>query len=365
MPKKEIHHWTVPYLQVLDEKGKADPDLEPDLSPEDLKKLYRAMVLSREADQRMLNLQRQGRIGTFPPGMGQEAAFCAPTLALNEKDWLVGAFREPGARMMRGENLARALLLYNGFEEGNIPPPGGERTLPVSIIVAAQTLHAVGIGYAMKYKGEKDTAVLAFFGDGATSEGDFYEALNFASLWEAPVVFLCQNNQYAISVPRSKQTRSRTLAQKALAHDIPCIQVDGNDALGMYSAAREALERARSGGGPTLVEAVTYRLAMHTTADDPGKYRSKEEEEEWRAKDPIPRLRTYLEGKGLWDSRAEDSLREEVKKALDEEVKTFESIKDFKPDACFDHVFGTTHPWIEKQRKEFLAELEKEERENA
>ncbi len=365
MPRKDILQFSVPYLQVLDERGKADQELEPDLPPEELARLYRAMVLSREADQRMLNLQRQGRIGTFPPGVGQEAAFCAPTLALTEKDWFVGAFREPGARMMRGENLARALLLYNGYEEGNVPPPGGERTLPVSIIVGAQTLHAVGIGYAMRYKGEKDSAVLVFFGDGATSEGDFYEALNFASLWEAPVVFLCQNNQYAISVPRSRQTRSRTLAQKALAHDVPCIQVDGNDALGMYSAAAEALERARSGGGPTLIEAVTYRLMMHTTADDPRKYRSKEEEEEWRKKDPIPRFRTYLAEKGIWNGEKEEALRGEIKKILDEEVRAFEAQKDFKPDAPFDHVFGTPHPWIEAQRAEFLAELEKERSENA
>jgi pyruvate dehydrogenase E1 component alpha subunit len=359
MPISEVGKYTVSYLQILDEKGNVDKELEPKLSNEDLIKLYRAMFFAREADQRMIKLQRQGRIGTLGPSSGQEAAHCAPMFAATEKDWMVGAFREAGARLMKGESITQTLIFYNGFEEGN-KRPDNQRILPVSIIVGSQNLHAVGIAYAMKYRGEKDAAVIVFFGDGATSEGDFHEALNFASVWKVPVVFICQNNQWAISLPRSKQTNSKTIAQKAIAYDMPGIQVDGNDALAMYQATKEALDRAKSGGGPTLIEAVTYRLMMHTTADDPTKYRTKEEEEEWWKKEPISRFKTYLEKKKIWDDAKQKTLGEEVKQKIDAAIKEFEAIADFKPDAPFDHIFGTKHDVIEEQRQEFLDNLRKE-----
>jgi pyruvate dehydrogenase E1 component alpha subunit len=359
MPTREVGSFSVSHLQVLDEEGNVDQQLEPSLSAEELRKLYRHMVLGREADQRMLKLQRQGRIGTFGPSTGHEAVHCAAAFALTEKDWFVGAFREAGARLIRGETLTQALLMYNGYEEGNIHPTAG-RVLPVSIIVAAQTLHAVGIAYAMRYRGEKDAAVLTIFGDGATSEGDFHEALNFAAVWKAPVVFLCQNNQWAISVPLRKQTNSKTLAQKAIAYDIPGIQVDGNDALAVYKAVKEALDRAHAGEGPTLIEAVTYRLLMHTTADDPKKYRSPEEEEQWWKRDPIPRFRKYLEKKGIWNADLQAALDAEIAQEIEAAVQAFESMSGFPPDAPFDHVFGTKHAAIEEQRAEFLADLQKE-----
>jgi len=359
MPLKEIERFSVSYLQILDEKGNVDKELEPKLSGDDLIRLYRGMFLGREVDQRMLKLQRQGRIGTFGPCTGQEAAHCAPAFAMTEKDWFVGAFREVGARLMRGESILQPLLFHNGFEEGN-RRPDGKRILPISIIVGSQTLHAVGIAYAMQYRGEKDSAVVTFFGDGGTSEGDVHEAMNFAGAWKAPVVFICQNNQWAISLPRSKQTSSRTLAQKAIAYDMPGIQVDGNDALAMYKATKDALDRAHAGEGPTFIEAVTYRMMMHTTADDPTKYRMETEVEQWRTRDPIPRFRIYLEKKGIWDDARQKKLEEEIKNEIDAAVKEFEAMTDFKPDAPFDFVFGTRHDEIEEQRQAFLEEVRKE-----
>lgn len=359
MPLKEIAQFSVSYLQILDEKGNVDAKLEPKISQKDLLALYRWMVLGRETDQRLINLQRQGRIGTVGPSTGQEAAHVVPAFLMKDNDWFVGAFREAGARLVRGESITQALLFYNGFEEGN-KKPEKYRTLPVSIIVGSQMLHAVGIGYAMKYRGEKDTAVLTFFGDGATSEGDFHEAMNFAGVWQVPVVFICQNNQWAISMPRRKQTKSETIAQKAIAYGIPGIQVDGNDPLAMYKATKEALERARSGGGPTLIEAVTYRLMMHTTADDPKKYRTEKEVENWTKKDPLPRFKKYLENKGIWDNAKEKKLAAEIKEEIDAAVKEFESIKELPPDAAFDYVFGTESDEIEEQRREFLQNLKED-----
>jgi pyruvate dehydrogenase E1 component alpha subunit len=358
MPIREIERFSVSYMQVLDEHGKVDAELEPDLSQAELTRLYRAMVLAREADQRMLKLQRQGRIGTFGPSTGQEAAVCGPTLAMTEKDWFVGAFRELGAQLMRGMPLSSILLFYNGFEEGNVRLDGAcYRTTPVSIVVGSQTLHAVGMAYAMKYRGEKDSAAVTFFGDGATSEGDVYEAMNFAAVWQAPVVFICQNNQWAISVRRKQQTYARTLAQKAIACEMPTIQVDGNDALAMYKATKEALDRAHAGKGPSFIEAVTYRLLMHTTADDPSKYRPEEEVQEAWKKEPLSRFRAYLTGKGIWNDDKQAALATEIKGEIDAAVAEFESQSEFKLDACFDHAFGTRHQVIEQQRAEFLANL--------
>jgi pyruvate dehydrogenase E1 component alpha subunit len=197
-------------------------------------------------------------------------------------------------------------------------------------------------------------------GDGATSEGDFHEAMNFAAVWNLPVLFVVQNNQWAISVPRSKQTKSATIAQKAIAYGMPGVQVDGNDALAVYAAALEALDRGRRGEGPTLIETVTYRLMMHTTADDQYKYRTKEEEETWWRRDPLVRFRAYLEAKKIWSEKDQEALEEEYKVEIEKQVKAFEEMSGWKPDAPFDHVFGTRHERIEAQRREFLAETAKE-----
>lgn len=359
-PDLKDRSFTISQLQILDEQGNLDKSREPELKAEELLRLYRAMALARAVDERLLNLQRQGRIGTFPLCRGQEAASCGPALAMTKEDWFVGAFRELGGRLMRGEPIENVLHYFNGYEEGAVFP-GGERTLPISIIVGAQTLHAVGIAYAMKLRGKQDSAVVCFFGDGATSEGDFHEAMNFASVWEVPVVFICMNNQWAISVPREKQTKSPTLAQKAIAYDMPGIQVDGNDALAMYQATRDALERARAGGGPTFIEGVTYRLSMHTTADDPTRYQPPEQLQAWESRDPLPRFKRYLEKKRLWNDKKEGQLESEIKQQIEDAVRAFEAKGDWKLDAPFDHVFGTRHSRIEEQRAEFLENLKQED----
>ncbi len=358
MPRKEIARFTVENLSILDENGRVDHDLEPDLAEEDLLSLYRAMVMGREADQRMLKLQRQGRLGTFSPSTGQEAGSVGPTFAMSKMDWFVGAFRELGGRLMRGHRFADVLRFWNGMEEGSAIP-AELRTFYDSVIVGAQIPHATGLAYAQKLKNE-DAATVCWFGDGATSEGDFHEGLNFAAVWQAPVVFICQNNGWAISIPRAKQTRSETIAQKAVAYGIPGIQVDGNDVLATYAAAKEALDRAKSGGGPTLIEAVTYRMGVHTTADDPTRYRDDSLTDQWQAKDPLNRFRIYLEAKGYWDEAREAALWDTVKAEIAAEVHDYENGPELKIDTPFDHVFGTRHPVIEEQRAEFLALLAEE-----
>ena len=359
MPLDTIEQFSVSRLSILDETGKVDASLVPDLSDDQLIYLYESMTRSRMMDARMLNLQRQGRLGTLPVCTGQEAAFCPAVLAIRDTDWFVGSYRELGARLMRGETLTNALLLFNGYEEGNVNPVN-DRTLPVSIVLASQLPHAVGLAYGSRLRGETDTVALAIFGDGSTSEGDFHEALNFAGVLDAPVIFLCQNNQFAISTPREFQTRSETIAQKALAYGIQGIQVDGNDALAVYRAVKEAADRARNGDGPTLIEAVTFRMAMHTTADDPSRYRSDDLVASWEKKDPLIRFRTYITEKGIWSDDAQAELETRIKSEIDTAVQEFERGVTMKPDAPFDHVFGTPARIIEDQRARFLANLSKE-----
>ncbi len=350
-------------LQILDKGGKVvAPKLEPKLPAELLKKIYYTMVLSRLADDRFLKLQRGGRIGTFAPSVGQEAAQAGSAAALENDDWTVHSFREQAAYLFRGLPLEKIILYFGGDARGN-RIPDGMNVLPMAVPVATQVLHAVGIAWAAKAKKEK-SAVMCYFGDGATSEGDFYEGLNFAGVMKAPVVFVCQNNQYAISVPRGKQTAAKTLAQKSIACGFPGIQVDGNDALAMYAACREAVERARSGGGPTLIEAYTYRMWMHTTADDPKKYRSSQEEEEWKGKDPIKRMRNYLAGKGIWSEEFEKETQQKALAEIDKAVKAAEAITPPKPDDLFDYMFAEITPELAGQKaylKKALAEREIEE----
>ena len=359
MPRKQIAKFSVQHLQILDENGKLDAKLEPKLSEDQLLEMYRWMRLARGLDERMLKLQRQGRLGTFPPNTGQEAISVPVALAMKKKDWFVGAFRELGGRLVRGEPLTSTLYYYNGWEEGNILPDKELRIIPTSVVIACQIEHAVGLAWASRYKGE-DSATVCFIGDGGTSEGDFHEGLNFAAVWKAPVVFIVQNNQWAISIPRESQTSSETIAQKGIAYGIPCLQIDGNDPLAMHVAITEALARARKGEGPTLIEAVTYRLMMHTTADDPKKYRTEEEEKCAWEKEPLIRFNKYLKDKGFWDDAKEEALLGEVKAKVEEAVKEFESPKDWQQDEPFKHVFGTEHPVIAEQHEEFLANVKRE-----
>ncbi|HEY4908240.1 MAG TPA: pyruvate dehydrogenase (acetyl-transferring) E1 component subunit alpha [Methylomirabilota bacterium] len=353
MPRTLIEpQFPIERLSVLDSDGKLDAKLEPKLAPDDLKRLYRAMVLGRRLDERMIKLQRQGRIGTFAPIKGQEASQIGSIFTLGPKDWMVPSFRETAAMIWRGWPIEKILAFYAGRLEGGQPAPE-QHDLPVTIPVATQLPHAVGLAYAIQYRGD-DAVVMVYFGDGATSEGDFHEAANFAGVWHGPVVFVCQNNQWAISVPLKKQTNSRTIAQKALAYGFPGIQVDGNDVLAVYAASREAVDRARAGEGPTLIECVTYRLGMHTTADDPTKYRAEEEVTFWEQKDPLTRFRVYLEKKKLLDASVEEQVDEEIARA----VERFEAMPPADPLSMFDHAYAELPPGVGAQRAELAARLQ-------
>ena len=358
MPRKEINIADkVEYLSILDEKGTLDPDLEPEIPEEILLKLHRAMVLGRAFDERLLNLQRQGRIGTFPPISGQEAAHLCTVAALALSDWFVPAFRETAAEIWRGRSLESVIIYYNGFSEGAYIPPD-RNDLPNSVPVGSQILHAVGLAWAAKYR-KTDRVAMAFFGDGGTSQGDFHEGLNFAGVFQAPAIFICQNNQWAISMPRTKQTRSETIAQKALAYGIPGIQVDGNDILATYAAAKEAVDRARSGGGPTLIECVTYRLTVHTTADDPRRYRTEEEVEKWKKRDPITRFQKYLVGKGLLSEDKIVSIKsavlEQIQAAVDNAEEQMKKMGD--PMNMFDFAYAEMSPSLLEQQEAFAREM--------
>ena len=359
MPKKQLVKFTVPYLQILDETGQLDAKLAPDLGEETAVEMYRWMRLAREMDERMLKLQRQGRLGTFPPCTGQEAVSVPAAMLMKDGDWFAGAFRELGGRLVRGEPLTATLHYYNGWEEGNIQPAEDLRILPTSVVIGCQIEHAAGLAYAAQYKGTDEVAV-AFIGDGGTSEGSFHEGLNFAAVWKAPLVTIVQNNQWAISIPRSGQTASETLAQKGLAYGMPMMQVDGNDPLAVWVAVSEAIDRARAGEGPTLIEAVTYRLMMHTTADDPTKYRSEEDEKTAWEREPLIRTRKWLTSQGWWDDHREEDLLAEMKARVEEAVQDFETPRDWAMDEPFRHVHGTDHEVIAEQHRDFLMNVERE-----
>jgi pyruvate dehydrogenase E1 component alpha subunit len=352
MPRTVLEpRFQVEYLSILDSDGNLDSSLEPEIAPADLKKLYRAMLLGRRLDERMIRLQRQGRIGTFAPIKGQEASQVGAVATLKKSDWTVPSFRETAAMLWRGWPIEKLLLLFAGYLEGG-QPDEHQHDLPITIPVATQMPHAVGLAYAAQYRGD-DAVVMAFCGDGATSEGDFHEAVNFAGVWHVPVVFVVQNNQWAISVPLKKQTHSRTIAQKALAYGIPGLQVDGNDVLAVYAACTEAVERARGGDGPTLIECVTYRLGVHTTADDPTKYRTAEEVAAWEHKDPLTRFTAYLKKKRLLES----GLDEEVDKEIAAAVQRFEAMGPAKPLTMFEHVYAELPPHLKAQREQLAAFL--------
>ncbi|MBS3804518.1 MAG: pyruvate dehydrogenase (acetyl-transferring) E1 component subunit alpha [Oleiphilaceae bacterium] len=359
MPRKKIKlDHQIENLSILNEKGKLDKDLVPEIDDKTLLRMHRTMVLSRRFDEHQLRWQRQGRIGTFAPAKGQEASQVGSIAAIEPSDWMVPSFRETTAAIWRGTPLT-GLLLYNaGYNEGG-RIPDDQNDLPIAIPVASQISHAVGIAYAMKCRGEKHLA-MTYFGDGATSEGDFHEGLNLAQVYNTPTVFICQNNQWAISTPREIQTRTKTLAQKALAYGMPGLQVDGNDLLAVYAATREAADRARKGDGPTLIECVTYRIEVHTTADDPSKYRSEEEVEAWKKRDPIVRFERYLKTKKLLSDDDIEGIDEEVikevKGAWKEAEDQMKQLGD--PVDMFDHLYAERPPYLEEQRQDMKQSLE-------
>ncbi|MFA4906961.1 MAG: pyruvate dehydrogenase (acetyl-transferring) E1 component subunit alpha [archaeon] len=355
MPKKTVAEFKVEWIQVLDENGKCDEALAPKLSEAELKKLYELMVLTRAFDEKAFKLQRQGRLGTYAQCLGQEASQVGAAFAMKNEDWLFPTYRDHGASIARGIPIAKLFQYWGGDERGNAIPEE-INNLPVAIPVGTQALHATGFGMAMNIMKKKSVGV-TFFGDGASSTGDVQIAMNFAGVFNAPVVFVCENNQYAISVPKKKQTNSQTIAQKAIAHGINGIQVDGNDVLAVYSAAKKAVEEARSGKGPTLIECLTYRLGEHTTADDSKKYRSESEVQEWRKKDPIARYEKFLAGKGLWNEEYAKKAAEEASAKVESAVSEYEKIPLPSPGEFFDYVYAKPTQEISEQKKEFLESL--------
>jgi pyruvate dehydrogenase E1 component alpha subunit len=352
MPKKLIETFSVEWLQILDEDGNCDEELLPPLSYEQVKKLFEWMILARTFDQKAFNLQREGRLGTYASILGQEAAQIGSAFALRPTDWMFPAFREPGASFVRGLPMHIILQYWAGDERGS-QIPEGLNDFPISIPVATQIPIAVGVALAAKSNGDP-VAVMAFMGDGATSKGDFHEGLNFAGVFSAPVVFVCQNNQWAISVPLRRQTAAKTLAQKAFAYGLPGIQVDGNDVLAVYRAATEALTRAREGKGPSLIECVTYRIGDHTTADDASRYRDRDEVERWKQKDPIERLRKYMEKGGLWSKSYDQAVRLESKEKVEQAVHEQESFPPPDPRDIFRFTFQDLTAELKEQMERFL-----------
>lgn len=347
--------------RILDSNGQiVKPEDLPELSDDELLHLYRTMLYTRVIDEKALSYQRQGRMLTYAPNTGQEAAQVGSAYALKQEDWLVPSFRELGALLIKGVPLKSIYLYWYGNEWGSYMPEG-VRVLPTSVPIASQLQHATGIAMANNIKGEKSVAI-GYVGDGGTSQGDFHESLNFASVFRAPVVFIIQNNQWAISVPRQIQTMSENLALKSIAYGMPGILVDGNDVLAMYTVTKEAVDRARRGEGPTLIEAYTYRLGAHTTSDDPTKYRDEADVEKWRPKDPILRFKTYLLEKGVlteeWDTKTKEELEKEV-------MSTFESLEgnsDTEIEDIFKYTYETITPQLEEQLdeyKSFLKEVQK------
>ncbi len=355
MPRTKVYEAVTERLEILDTEGRVDSALMPEVDPSRIRDLYRDMVLMRTFDTKALKLQRQGRMGTWPPIKGQEAVQAGVAMAMGEGDWLIPAFREHGIMVLRGVPLHLVFAYWAGDERGSCYPEN-VRCFPVAVPVGSQWQHGTGVGLSLKLRNE-DAVAVTFGGDGSTSEGDFHEAVNCAGVFGTKTVFVIQNNQWAISVPLHRQTAAETLAQKAHAYGIPGIQVDGNDVFAVYAAATEAIERTRRGEGPSLIEAVTYRLGDHTTADDASRYRPEEELEEWEGRDPILRLRRYLVAQGLWDDDQETVLLEEASSWVDGQVKALEEMEPQEPEEIFTSMYAALPPHVIEQMQSLLEEV--------
>ncbi|GIN57500.1 pyruvate dehydrogenase (acetyl-transferring) E1 component subunit alpha [Lederbergia ruris] len=308
-------------VQVLNEKGEVvNKDLMPDLSDEQLEELMRRMVYTRILDQRSISLNRQGRLGFYAPTAGQEASQIASHFALEKDDYILPGYRDVPQIIWHGLPLYKAFLFSRGHFIGNQFPDGVHATSP-QIIIGAQYVQTAGVALGMKKRNKKTVAV-TYTGDGGTSQGDFYEGINFAGAYGAPAIFIVQNNQYAISTPREVQTAAKTLAQKAVSVGIPGVLVDGMDPLAVYAVVNEARERAVNGGGPTLIETLCYRYGPHTMAgDDPTRYRTSDTDNEWEKKDPLVRFRNFLVEKGIWNEEKENKVIEQAKEEIKEAIK--------------------------------------------
>lgn len=342
--------FSITLSRFLDQEGRPLSELPAFASdPLLLKELYRWMLLTRTFDLKAINLQRTGKMGTYAASLGQEAVSVAIGHAMATDDVLVPAYREYGAQFQRGVQMLEILRFWGGMETGNCYENCPE-DFPIAVPIGTQPLHAAGIAAAMKYRKQKRAAV-SVCGDGATSQGDFYEAMNVAGAWHLPVVFVITNNQWAISLSRKSQSNAETLAQKGIAAGIPCLQVDGNDIVAMCDAMDKALQRARSGKGPTVIEAITYRLHDHTTADDAARYRPVAEvEQAWQA-EPVKRLRLYMESLGFWDQTQEAALLAACQAEVDVAVQAYFASEAEPVTAMFDYQFETLPHHLVEQRE--------------
>lgn len=338
MPIKTVFETKIENISILDENGKFDAKLGKGLIPDkDAVKLYEHMCICRHLDEVAFKLQRSGRMGTYPQNMGQEATSLGAAYALNNDDWLVPCYRENAGLFWRGLPMEMILLHWMGDERGNQIPRDLHIT-PLAIPIGTQMLHATGLAWANKYRKDKAIAC-TFFGDGATSEGDFHEAANFAANLDLPVIFFCQNNGWAISVPSKIQCSAPTVAQRGLAYGMDCIQCDGNDIFAVVKAVKDAAANARKTKRPTFIEAVTYRLGDHTTADDARRYRKQEELDAWKQRDPILRLRKYLEEKKLWNDKKQTAIEAKAKEEVEAAVKRAEEIEPPTANEFFDSMY--------------------------
>lgn len=342
-----------PY-QVLDQHGNLRAEGSP-LSDEAVLQGLRAILLGRRFDELCIKLQRRGLMVTLAPGIGQEASTVGSLMALDRtRDWFVPQYREAAGQIMHGHPLVQGFLWHMGSPIGFYIPEG-LKMLPFQAGVSGQIGHAVGLAWGLKLQGKTDVVVVSF-GEGGSSQGDFYEPLNLAGVVKAPVIFLCQNNNWAISTPRELQTAAPTLAQKGAAAGVPGIQVDGNDLLAMYGATCEAVERARRGDGPTLIEAMTYRLGIHTTADDGARYEPPHLKEEWRDKDPILRLQRYLEKRGKWNETVGEAMEVEIQAELDAAWEEAQRYPMNRTEEGLTHVFAEMTPRLRQQYEELKGE---------
>jgi pyruvate dehydrogenase E1 component alpha subunit len=337
-------------LRILAPDGSVPEGYEPPLPPEELLAAYRLMRLTRTMDERAFSLQRQGRLGTFSTVHGQEASVVGSAWALDPaRDWVVPQYRELPAMLRQGYTLPRFLLYYMGNPKGN-EMPEGVRVLPFQISLAAQIPHAVGLAWGLRHQGS-DGVVCVYFGDGASSEGDFHEAANLAGVRRAPVVFLLQNNGWAISTPVALQSAAPTFAARGEGYGIPGELVDGNDLFAVYETMRRAVFRARAGDGPTLIESRTYRLGPHNTADDPTRYVDPDELEARRSEDPLVRLGLFLRGRGLLDDDADARMLEELRAEIEAAVAEAEAFPPATTEQIFDHVYAEPPPRVRAQRE--------------
>lgn len=340
-------------FSILDCEGNlTNPEALPAISDTMLRELMRRMVFTRVWDQRAISLNRQGRLGLWATVSGQEASMIGSEAALLKEDFILGSYRDIPQIVWHGLPLYQSFLYSRGHQHGGRIPKDVHVLMP-QIIIGAQIVQAAGVALGFKLRKKRNVAI-AYIGDGGTSQGDFYEGINFAGVFQVPAIFFVQNNQYAISVPIEKQTAAKTIAQKAVAAGIPGIQVDGMDVLAVYKAVQDAAERARNGEGPTLIEAVTYRYGPHTMAgDDPSRYRVQDEENDWKQKDPLIRFRNYLMNKGLWSREEENQVMEDTKKAIADGIKQADETPKMTISDLIDSMFEKTPEHLELQKREF------------